>query len=193
MSAGTIWCMSGDNIFMNYSSSLGPIDPQVLKGNEFVPALGYLDKVDELVEKSRAGTLTNAEFAILQNQDLAMLSAYEQAKELTIALLKNWLVNYKFKNWHTHRTDPLKKGQVVTLQEKEARAGEIAEALSDNTKWHTHGRFIDIKTLRSLRLEIEDYSQNPALQKHIDEYAELVRNFIEQKGIPFFIHHRDHF
>ena len=28
-SAGTIFCMSGNNIFMDYSSSLGPIDPQV--------------------------------------------------------------------------------------------------------------------------------------------------------------------
>ena len=27
MSAGTIWCMSADKIFMDYSSSLGPIDP----------------------------------------------------------------------------------------------------------------------------------------------------------------------
>ena len=29
MSAGTIFCMSGDKIYMDYSSSLGPIDPQV--------------------------------------------------------------------------------------------------------------------------------------------------------------------
>ncbi len=29
MSAGTILCMSADKIYMDYSSSLGPIDPQV--------------------------------------------------------------------------------------------------------------------------------------------------------------------
>ena len=28
-SAGTIFCMSGDNIYMDYASVLGPIDPQV--------------------------------------------------------------------------------------------------------------------------------------------------------------------
>src|SRR5262249_27173629 len=44
LSAGTIFCMSGDKIFMDYSSSLGPIDPQVWNGKEWVPALGYLDK-----------------------------------------------------------------------------------------------------------------------------------------------------
>lgn len=51
MSAGTILCMSGDKIFMDYSSSLGPIDPQVYNGKNWVPALGYLDKVEELIQK----------------------------------------------------------------------------------------------------------------------------------------------
>jgi len=41
-SAGTIFCLSGDNIYMDYSSSLGPIDPQVYNGKNWVPALGYL-------------------------------------------------------------------------------------------------------------------------------------------------------
>jgi len=46
-SAGTIWCMSGDNIYMNYYSSLGPIDPQVQsKDGKLVAALGYLDKIN---------------------------------------------------------------------------------------------------------------------------------------------------
>jgi ClpP class serine protease len=39
-SAGTIFCMSGDKIFMDYSSVLGPIDPQVVnKEGNIVPAL----------------------------------------------------------------------------------------------------------------------------------------------------------
>ena len=47
MSAGTILCMSGDKIFMDYASILGPIDPQVPTPDtgDYVPALGYLDKV----------------------------------------------------------------------------------------------------------------------------------------------------
>ncbi len=61
MSAGTVLCMSGDRIYMDYSSSLGPIDPQVFNGKAWVPALGYLDKVEELLEKARNGQLTNAE------------------------------------------------------------------------------------------------------------------------------------
>lgn len=99
-SAGTIFCMSGDEIMMDYFSVLGPIDPQVRnKEGKFVPALGYLDKVNSLLDKAKKGTLTNAEFLILRDFDLAELRAYEQAKELTISLLKKWLVKFKFKNW----------------------------------------------------------------------------------------------
>ena len=83
-SAGTIFCMSGDKIFMDYFSVLGPIDPQVQnKDGKWVPALGYLDKINELIEKAQKNTLTNAEFLILKDFDLAELRGYEQARELT--------------------------------------------------------------------------------------------------------------
>lgn len=66
-SAGTIWCMSGDNIYMNYYSTLGPIDPQVQnKDGNLVAALGYLDKINELLEKARKNELTQAEFLMPQ-------------------------------------------------------------------------------------------------------------------------------
>ena len=126
MSAGTIFAMSGDAIYMDYTSSLGPIDPQVNNGTDWVPALGYLDQVEKMIQKSRQGTLTDAELVILQNLDLAMLSRYEQAKNLTITLLKKWLVEYKFKDWVNHRSDPKKLGQPVTPEEKQQRAEEIA-------------------------------------------------------------------
>ena len=99
-SAGTIFCMSGDNIYMDYFSVLGPIDPQVQnKEGKWVAALGYLDKVNEYIEKAKNGNLTNVEFSILKDFDLAELRSFEQARDLTIDLLKKWLVKYKFKNW----------------------------------------------------------------------------------------------
>ena len=69
MSAGTIFCMSGDKIYMDYTSSLGPIDPQIHNGKDWVPALGYLDQVERMIKKSAAGTLTDAELIIFQTQD----------------------------------------------------------------------------------------------------------------------------
>lgn len=50
--------MSGDEIFMDYYSVLGPIDPQVQNNNgEWVPELGYLEKYKQLVTKSARARL----------------------------------------------------------------------------------------------------------------------------------------
>lgn len=194
MSAGTIFCMSGDNIWMDYSSSLGPIDPQVFNGTNWVPALGYLDKVEELIEKSRKNQITQAEFLMLKDQDLAMLKSYEQARDLTISLLKEWLVKYKFKNWDHHQTTPDLKGKKVTLKEKQQRAEEIARILGDNKRWHSHGRSIGVHTLNKvMKLKIEDYSNNVDLQPLIREYNDTICEYIVKIGRPIFMHSRNYF
>jgi hypothetical protein len=194
MSAGTIFCLSGNKIYMDYSSSLGPIDPQVFNGKDWVPALGYLDQVEKMIEKSANNQLTEAEFIILQNQDLAMLSQFEQAKNLTITLVKKWLVEYKFKDWSTHRTNPDKKDQNVTLEEKGERAEEIANILSDNKIWHSHGRKISVSTLTNvLKLKIEDYSENKILRSMVRSYNDFLIDYINRHDTIFFLHSRCYF
>lgn len=190
-SAGTIFCMSGDNILMDYFSVLGPIDPQVQnREGKLVPALGYLDKINELIIKAQNDTLTNAEFIILKDFDLAELRSYQQAKDLTIDLLEKWLVNYKFKNWTQHRTNPDLIGQDVTEEQKITRAKEIAEALSDNNKWKYHGRPINIQALKDLRLEIEDYSAEEPRRKLIRDYYELLSDYVNSKNMYIFVQTR---
>jgi hypothetical protein len=186
--------MSGDRIYMDYSSSLGPIDPQVWNGKEWVPALGYLDKVEALLAKAAAGQLTNAEFLILQNQDLAVLARYEQARDLTVTLLKNWLVEFKFRDWTRHGSDPGKKGQPVTLEEKQERAEQIARALGDNKLWHSHGRMIGPGTLtRELKLRINDYSADDILRPLVRSYNDLLTEYVARQGFALFMHNRDFF
>ncbi len=185
-SAGTIFCMSGDRIYMDYSSSLGPIDPQVFNGKNWVPALGYLDKVNELIQKSLNDTLSDAELMLLSQQDLAMLRRYEQASDLTVALLQKWLVDYKFKQWNTH-----KDGSKVLQVEKTKRAIEIAQKLGDNKLWHSHGRSIGIKDLTTiLKLTIEDYSKDTVLQPLIREYNDIICHYISKMDYKFFLHSR---
>ncbi len=189
MSAGTIYCMSGDKIYMDYSSSLGPIDPQVQsKDGKWVPALGYLDKFEEILERARNGTITNVEYAIAQNQDMAELRRYEQAKELSITLLKAWLIKYKFRNWLVHESLGAKHGQAVTEQEKADRANEIARQLGDNKLWHSHGRRIGINTLRdNLRLKIDDYSVENDLREKINDYHDLISDYMLRQKWSIFI------
>ena len=162
---------------MDYSSSLGPIDPQVFNGKNWVPALGYLDKVEEMISKSANGQLTQAEVIMLREQDIAMLRRFEQARDLTVELLKEWLVKYKFKNWSKHSN-----GTPVTDGEKIARATEIAKFLSDNKLWHSHGRSIDVAALTHiLKLKIEDYSNDVILKPLIRIYNDLICQYIIQK------------
>ena len=194
MSAGTIFCMSGNKIFMDYSSSLGPIDPQVFTGKDYVSALGYLDQVEKMIKRSASGELTDAELVMLQALDLAQLSAYEQAKNLTITLLKKWLVQYKFANWDIHQTNPKKLGSPVTLKEKGKRAEEIARKLSDNKLWHSHGRNIWINTLTGLlKLKIDDYSDNTKLRTMIRDYHDFLVDFVQRQDFPIFLHSKNYF
>jgi hypothetical protein len=195
MSAGTVFVMSGDAIYMDYYSILGPIDPQVPRsdGNGMVPALGYLAEYNRLIKKSQAGELTTAEMAFLiQKFDPAELHDYKQAKELSISLLKEWLVKYKFKDWN--ETGPPGKRRKVDDQVRESRAEEIAKLLNKTTRWHSHGRGIPMALLVSeLRLKIEDMEKTPELHNAVKKYHALLSNYMGKTGGAFVLHMTDDF
>lgn len=191
MSAGTIWCMSGNKIFMDYSSCLGPIDPQIFSAKEqrMVPANGYIDEFDNMIQKSLNGTLSNAEFVLLQNQDIGFINSCRQQKELTKNLLLEWLVKYKFRDWTETRDRHLQ----VTDKMKKQRAQEIAQCLADNTKWNIHSRPIMLHTLQNdINLIIEDYTDNQELKNLIRQYVDFVIQCMAVLGVPQFIHTREY-
>jgi hypothetical protein len=185
MSAGTILCMSGDKIYMDYASTLGPIDPQVPTPDtgDYVPALGYLDKVLEITKK---GQLAPADVVMLKSLDLAKLALFEQARDLSVDLLKRWLVDYKFRNWTVHRTT--NPGAIVTDHEKAERAEQIARDLADHKRWRSHGRSLDIAKMAELKIEIDDYSDIPDLRSAIRSYNDLLTGFIDRMRIDFVMH-----
>lgn len=185
-SAGTIFCMSGDSILMDYISVLGPIDPQVPnKDNKYVAALGYLDKINEFIAKAANNTLTKAELIWLKDLDLGEIRSFEQARDLTTDLLKKWLVKYKFKNWTHHSNNTC-----VTEEEKKQRTIEIAQELSDNNKWKSHGKGISIAELSDLKLKIEDYSKEDDLRALIRDYYNTMDEYVRMKSISLFIQNR---
>jgi hypothetical protein len=189
MSAGTIFSMSGDKIYMDYSSSLGPIDPQVpdREGRFLIPALGHIDMVNQIIKKSADNQITPVEFEWVMRQDFAMLRFYEQARDLSVALLEKWLVQYKFKDWVKHRTH--NPGTGVTPEEKQARATEIAKMLSDNTIWHSHGRMIGMRTLReTCHLEIDDFGLDHDLQKNVRRYNDTLSEYLVRSNIRAFLY-----
>ena len=94
-SAGTIFTLSGDSIYMDYYSRLGPIDPQIQSAKGMpVSALGYLEKYNDLLKKANAprSRISTTEIQILLAFDQGELYFYEQQRDLAITALKEWLV-----------------------------------------------------------------------------------------------------
>lgn len=185
-SAGTVLAMAGDAIYMDYYSRLGPIDPQVhTSTGQRVPALGYLVKYAELLDKAETGEITIPEVQILIDFDQAELYKYEQARELSITLLMSWLATYKFKNW----TERKSTGEPVTDSMRAERAEEIAEKLSDTGRWHSHGHGISMEVLRmELDLLIDDYGRNEELNQLIKSYHELLEDYRSKQAHHGVIH-----
>lgn len=185
MSAGTILCMSGDKIYMDYASSLGPIDPQIMSpdGSAYIPAMGYLDKVEELTAKP---DLNPGDVVLLNGIDLGKLALFEQARNLSVDLLERWLVSFKFKDWNVHRTN--QPGQAVTDDEKRERAREVARQLSDHKLWRSHGRALNIARLKEIRLEIDDYSTADGVRDAIRQYNDLLTAHVDRNQFQFYLH-----
>jgi hypothetical protein len=192
-SAGTILVLSGDEIYMDYYSVLGPIDPQMESSDGLMPGMGYLAKFQELLDViNKPGVdpaTTRGELAFLINKfDAAKLFWIEQATEHSKALLREWLPKYKFKSWAVKETS----GAPVSDADRQQRADEIAKALGDASKWHSHGRGLTIRELESedIKLKIENYSDNKELYGNISHYRGLFVDYMARRGFRAALHSR---
>lgn len=186
-SAGTVLVMSGDSICMNYYSRLGPIDPQVeTQQGKKVPALGYLARYEDLIKKASKGRISTAEAQLLiDGFDQAELYKYEHARELSVTLLKQWLVKYKFKDWKITKTRKKK----VTPAMKEKAAQKVGKILNDTKKWHSHGHGISREILeKDLGLLIDDFGANPKILSAVSDYHELLSDYMLKLRIEGIVH-----
>lgn len=186
-SAGTVFALSGDSIYMDYYSRLGPIDPQLERPNgKMVPAIGYLIQWERLLKKAEDGTITLPEVQLMiEGFDQAELYQYEQARELSISLLKEWLVKHKFKYWKKTRT----RGIPVTSRMKTKRAEEIATELNNTERWHVHGYGISMDVLiKDLKLVIDDFGTNLKLCDNIKQYHTLLDDYMAKMSQMGVIH-----
>lgn len=144
MSAGTIFCMSGDEIIMDSRAYIGPIDPQIPnKDGHFVPAQAILTLIDEiqkrgeeLIKKGQNPLWTDLQ--ILRQIEGKEIGNAMSASRYSVELVENFLYKYKFKSWTNHSDN-----RMVTDEEKKQRANEIAMLLCDHGLWKTHSRGIN--------------------------------------------------
>jgi hypothetical protein len=195
-SAGTILVLSGDNIYMDYYSVLGPIDPQFrAEDGQRVPGLGYLAKYNELIDKvnqASSAAEVKAELAYLtQKFDPAKLFHVEQAVAHSKTLLRQWLPKYKFKDWVVKESS----GTEVNATDRERRAEEVAEILGNSERWHSHGRGISIRDLESedIKLKITDFGEMTDLNRFVRQYYTLASDYLAKNGWSETIHSRHGF
>ena len=191
MSAGTVFAMAGDRIFMSYFSCLGPIDPQIVKDGKLVPALSYLNQYQRLHAKAEEGELNTAELVILNKLDPGELYQFEQARQLSHDLLTDWLSTSKLKDWIDNST-----GKPLSDEKKRKKAEDIAAVLSNNERWHSHGRMISRDTLindPALGLNIKNLECIPNLFPTLDNYVGLLKDYVTRQQFTTFVHTHTYF
>lgn len=151
-SAGTIMALSGDDILMTESGSLGPIDAQVKIGRSIVSAHDYMEWVKATQDEAKKrGALNPFDATMVAQISPGELGMVFHSLKFAEELVKAWLIDYKFKNWDT------------TKEKKEERAEEIAQELTNHTKWRSHGRSIKIDDLESIGLQVTKIDKDRAL------------------------------
>ena len=175
MSAGTMFCLSGNNIYMADQACLGPIDPQVIIGEKYVPAQAHLNAWENLRNKKE--NLSQAEIIMAQTFNPAELEFCKQASDFSIKLVQEWLIKYKFKNWN------------VNKEKKTQRAKEIAKKLDNSKEWKLHSYPLNKKELKDLGLKIEDISGE--LFKLINELDSIVKDILSLYKLNDFIYFKE--
>ena len=150
-SAGTIMALSGNEIYMTETGSLGPIDAQSRIGRSVVSAHDYMEWVKTKQEEAKNGGLNHFDATMVAQISPGEIYGIQNALEFAVDLVTDWLPKYKFSKWSITESSHKK----VTLDMKKKRAKEIAKNLTDHTKWRSHGRSLGIDELNNIKLHIE--------------------------------------
>ena len=145
-----------------------------------------MEQYQRFIDKSANNELTTAELAyFVRNFDQAELYKFEHERDLSIALLEEWLAKYKFKNWKVTTKAKTK----VTPTMRKARAAEIATKLNNISIWHSHDRGIPMARLqRDLNLLIDDFGTSD-LKKPIHDYFQLLEDYQGRRAHYTFVLH----
>ena len=180
-SAGTILTLSGNEILMTKTGSLGPIDAQVHIGRSTISAFDYIQWVkDKKTEAQSAGELNPFDATMVAQISPGELCNVFHALKYAEDLVIDWLPKYKFANWNITKT----RGEPVTAEMKKQRAEEIAQKLTNHADWRSHGRSIKIDDLENtVKLEIIKIDDDPDLSEIIYRIHTIIRTIFSKSSI----------
>jgi len=155
-SAATMLALSGNQIIMHPSATLGPIDPQV----NGIPARSIrrgFEKVRELLEKSGPEALP-AYLPLIEKHSLEILEICDDSLKLSKELVTEWLGKYMFAG--TEATEAINRA---------------VDFFSDYDTHKTHSRPLMFDKLRGLGLKIS--IAEPPLRNLMREAYILLNGF----------------
>lgn len=160
-SAATMMAMSGDKIWMDCDSELGPIDPQFLvpkaDGTKVqTPAQAIIDQFDSIEIKIKNDPrLLPAYIPLIQTFAPALYQQAENALALSRDLVADWLETYMFRD--------------------EAQASKYAAAvaafLGNHNLFKSHSRGITLKDFQSTdalkHVRVKDLASDPGFHRRV--------------------------
>ena len=175
-SAGTIIALSGNEILMTETGSLGPIDAQMKIGRSIVSAYDYIEWIENKREEAeKQGALNPFDATMVAQISPGELGSVFHALKFAEDLVVDWLTRYKFKNWTVTET----RKQPVTETMKKKRAKEIAKELTNHSKWRSHGRSIKIDDLESIGLKVTKIDKDKKLADIVYRIQTICRILFE--------------
>lgn len=102
-SAATMMALSGNEIILHPSATLGPIDPQI----NGTPARAFtrgFENVRDLIQEE-GPSIIPAYLPMLKKYSLHFLEQCKDAEALSITLAKDWIVNYMFQDEEIEKED----------------------------------------------------------------------------------------
>ncbi len=149
MSAATMLACAADRIVMGAHSSLGPIDPQVIMGNQLSPAQAILDQFERARKECREDPKNLGAWApILPQYGPALLTQCENALKLAEELASEWLCTW----------------MLADQPDRVAKSKAIAKALADHAAFKSHGRPIHRERALELGLVVAELESDQVLQ-----------------------------
>jgi len=178
-SAATMLAMSADELVLDDTSALGPIDPQIqfrdpqTGQSNIVPTQAILEGFNNAKTEIKADPdVLGVYLPLLNKLDLALFEVCKNANKLAESLVTEWLKNYLLKD----EPDPA------------GRAAEVTEYLSSHKERLSHGRPITLATVKDV-LKIRrvlDLKDNPELRELVGELWAEVEWFVESTGTAKF-------
>lgn len=159
-SAGTILALSGNDIYMTETGSLGPIDAQIHIGRSVISAYDYMEWINaKMREAIKNGKLNPVDATMVAQITPGEIQLVNHSLEFAKDLVKDWLYTYKFNNWKETSTQK----KTVTDEMKKQRANEVADEFANHSRWRTHGRSLKISDLEEIGLMVNNLEEVPEI------------------------------